>query len=73
MFVAIGTFELDRREAFLIGAVALLLLAAALASIWRSRVHSSSVRIIWTVLVVALPIVGPIAWYLLGRERRRSH
>jgi hypothetical protein len=52
-------------------ALAALAAAAALLSIWRSRAHSSKVRLIWTVLAVLLPLVGPLAWLLLGRVRRR--
>jgi hypothetical protein len=52
-------------------ALAALAAAAALLSIWRSRAHSSKVRLIWTVLAVLLPFVGPLAWLLHGRVRRR--
>lgn len=42
----------------------------ALASIWLGRHHSRSAKIVWTVIVLVLPIVGPLAWFLLGFERR---
>ena len=42
----------------------------ALRSIWQSRSHSTKVRTIWT-LIALIPIVGPVAWYFLGRERTR--
>jgi hypothetical protein len=53
-------------------ALALLAAVAALVSIWRSAAHSRKVRLIWTALVVLIPFVGPCAWLLLGRVRRRS-
>lgn len=54
-----------------LAAVALPLLGAALASIWLGRRHSRKAKIVWTIVAVVVPILGPIAWYLLGRETRR--
>jgi hypothetical protein len=45
--------------------------ALALTSIWRSSVHSGKSKTIWTVIVLALPLLGAIGWAALGRERRR--
>lgn len=53
-------------------AAAVLLLVAALVSVWRARAHSRRARIVWTVVVIVLPIVGPLAWFATGRERRRG-
>jgi hypothetical protein len=36
------------------------------------RHHSRRAKIIWTVISVLLPIIGPLGWFLLGRERRRE-
>ena len=47
-----------------------LLTAIALRSIWTSRVHAARVRLIWSA-VALVPIVGPLAWFVLGRDRRR--
>lgn len=44
----------------------------ALASIWLSRGHSTKARIVWTLIVAVLPVLGALAWFPLGRERRRS-
>ena len=44
---------------------------AALGSIWLGRHHSRRAKIVWTIVVLALPIAGPIAWFILGFERRR--
>ena len=53
------------------GLTALVIDLLALASLWRSRAHSVKAKLVWTVIVAAFPVVGAIAWFLLGRERRR--
>ncbi|MGH7663509.1 MAG: PLDc N-terminal domain-containing protein [Gemmatimonadaceae bacterium] len=53
------------------GLVALILDVTALASIFRSRLHSRKAKVIWIAMVVLLPIFGAIAWLSLGREPRR--
>jgi hypothetical protein len=53
-------------------AVAVIAAFAALVSIWVSRPHSLRVKVIWTLAVVLIPILGPLAWFILGREARRS-
>jgi uncharacterized membrane protein len=51
--------------------LALVVLAAlALRSVWKSRAHARRVKIIWSA-VVLIPLVGPVGWYILGRDRRR--
>jgi hypothetical protein len=50
--------------------VAVVLCVAALISIWIGRYHSTAARIVWTVVAILIPILGPIAWFLLGWERR---
>lgn len=43
----------------------------ALVSIWRSNLHSTKARVVWTLIVAVLPILGALAWFPLGRESRR--
>jgi len=51
--------------------LALVVLAVfALRSVWKSRAHARRVKIIWSA-VVLIPLLGPIGWYILGRDRRR--
>jgi hypothetical protein len=50
---------------------ALVLLLAALASIWRGRRHSPRAKIVWTAIATLVPVLGPLGWFLLGREGRR--
>ena len=51
---------------------AVVLLVLALVSIWHASGHSRSAKIVWTVVAVILPIIGPIAWAVAGRESRRT-
>lgn len=55
-----------------IAVVAIVLLVLALVSIWHASGHSRSAKIVWTVVAVLLPIIGPIAWAVAGRESRRT-
>jgi hypothetical protein len=57
----------------LLGAAALISVVGALVSIWLGRHHSTRAKLVWTAIAVALPIVGPIAWFVLGREKPRDH
>jgi bacteriorhodopsin len=51
------------------GAAVVVATVAALVSIWRSAAHSPKVKLIWTLLAL-IPLVGPVAWFALGRGRR---
>lgn len=53
-------------------AAAIVTAVAALVSIWLGRHHSTRAKIVWTVVVLVIPILGPAAWFALGRERRRA-
>jgi uncharacterized membrane protein YhaH (DUF805 family) len=48
---------------------------AALVQVWRDRSRSNAVKIVWTVVVIALPVIGLIGWavnWLLGRAADHS-
>ena len=64
----LGLFVLDGLSTF--GLIALVLDIAALTSIWFSRKHALRTKIIWTIVVALLPLLGAIAWFALGRERK---
>jgi phospholipase D-like protein len=49
----------------------IILAVLALASIWMGPRHGRKAKIVWTVIVVVVPILGACGWYVLGRERRR--
>jgi hypothetical protein len=53
-----------------IGIAAVALAALALRSVWKSPVHAAKVKVIWSVIVL-VPFLGPLGWFVLGRERRR--
>ena len=46
-----------------------VLTAMALRSVWKSAAHARRVKVIWSA-VALIPLVGPVAWYVLGRTRR---
>lgn len=52
--------------------IAIVAAVSALASIWLGRRHGRRAKIVWTVIVVCIPILGAAGWYVLGRERRRA-
>lgn len=52
-------------------AAAILVAAGALASIWSGARHSRKAKVLWTVVALVIPLLGPAAWFVLGRERRR--
>jgi hypothetical protein len=54
------------------GAAAVIARVSALLSIWLGRAHSTKAKLVWTVIALAVPILGPIAWFVLGRQGRRS-
>jgi hypothetical protein len=59
-------------DAFTVAGIVWAALAgAALKSIWHRAGHSRKVKVIWTVLAIAVPFVGALGWFALGRERRR--
>ena len=45
--------------------------AAAVLSIWLGRHRAPRVKLIWTVISLAVPVVGALGWFVLGRERKR--
>jgi hypothetical protein len=55
---------------FVLLIMAAVLCVAALVSIWTGRYHSTAARIVWTIVALLFPILGPVAWFLLGWERR---
>jgi hypothetical protein len=52
-------------------AAAVFLAVAALFSIWLGRLHSQKAKLIWTAIVLVVPILGPLLWMALGREKKR--
>lgn len=62
------------------GAHVLVLLAllaldvVALVQVWRDRRRSDVVKVVWTVVILALPVIGVVGWavnWLLGKAADR--
>lgn len=45
---------------------------SALISIWLGRRHGRPAKLVWTVIVVFVPVLGGLGWFMLGREWRRN-
>ena len=48
--------------------VNVVLFMAALISIARNRHHTSGGKVVWALIVLALPVLGPVVWFLVGRR-----
>ncbi|MGC0249441.1 PLD nuclease N-terminal domain-containing protein [Pseudactinotalea sp. Z1748] len=46
----------------------LALIVAALMSIAQSRNYTSGLKALWMLAVFALPFLGTLAWFLIGRH-----
>ncbi len=54
----------------LVVVVILALDVVALVQVWRDRCRSDVVKAVWTVVIVAVPVIGVVGWavnWLLGR------
>jgi hypothetical protein len=52
---------------FLLMAYAVLIIGA-LVSIARNRTYTSVGMLVWAAIVLALPVLGPMLWFLTGRR-----
>lgn len=58
----------------LVIAVILAIDVLALVQVWRDRRRSDVVKVAWTVVIVAVPVIGVVGWavnWLLGRAADR--
>lgn len=55
-----------------VGVLALLLFAAVLIDIARSRRVTGLARAVWVLAVLAFPVAGPLLWLLVGRRSNTS-
>jgi len=49
-----------------------VLFVGALISIARNGTYSSGGTVVWALLVLALPVLGPVLWFLIGRKAPKS-
>lgn len=50
-------------------------LALTVTALWqalRSRAHTGGEQLLWALVIVVAPVLGSIAWFVLGRAPRRS-
>lgn len=52
-------------------ALVLAMLVSAIVSIARSAANSTT-KVLWVLVVLLFPVVGPILWYLVGRRSVRT-
>lgn len=50
------------------GIIILVLDIIALFSVWASGA-STGTKVLWTVVIIILPVIGLIAWFFLGPKR----
>ena len=58
----------------LVLAVALALTVTALWQVLRSRELTGTQAVVWALVILALPVLGPVAWWILrpGRDARAA-
>ncbi|WP_131681543.1 PLDc N-terminal domain-containing protein [Pseudarthrobacter sp. YALA5] len=45
-----------------------ILLITALVSIARNKIHTTGISIVWALIVLAVPVLGSVLWFLIGRR-----
>lgn len=50
----------------------LVLFVGALINIARNRTYTSGGTVVWALIVLALPVLGPVLWFLIGRRAPKS-
>ncbi|WP_425636678.1 PLDc N-terminal domain-containing protein [Algoriphagus yeomjeoni] len=55
---------------FGMGAIGLIIYAITIFDVVSSRFANPNDKLIWVVIVVLLPLVGAILWFLIGRGKR---
>ena len=51
-----------------IGIGLIVLFLAAVVSIVNSRSYSAGLKVLWILAVLAFPLLGPLAWFLIGKN-----
>lgn len=55
------------------GLMAVLLCVVAVLSLAKDRHHSPARRLVWLLIVVAVPVVGPLLWLAVASRRPSEH
>lgn len=51
------------------------LAALTVAALWqalRSKAHTGTQQLLWALVIVVAPVLGSLAWFVLGRPRRSA-
>lgn len=56
-------------ETLVLFGVFLALLVASIVSITRQRTVSGAPKLVWVLVCLALPLVGPVLWFAFGRKK----
>jgi hypothetical protein len=49
-----------------------VLFVVALISIARNKTYTSGGTVVWALIVLALPVLGPALWFVIGRKVQSS-
>ena len=49
------------------------LFISALISIARNRTYTSGGTVVWALIVLAVPVLGSISWFMIGRRTARDN
>jgi hypothetical protein len=49
-----------------------VLFLGALISIARTRDHTTGSQVVWALIVFALPVIGALTWFLIGRRAKNT-
>lgn len=52
--------------------VNVVLFIGALISIARTRNNTTGGQVVWALIVLALPVIGSLAWFLVGRRAKNT-
>lgn len=55
----------------ILGAVLALMLTALWQAL-RSKAHTGVEQLLWALVILVAPVLGPLAWFALGRSRRAT-
>ncbi|MEX5307617.1 PLD nuclease N-terminal domain-containing protein [Kocuria sp. CPCC 205258] len=57
----------------LLGGTLIALVALAIISLSRDRHYTPAQRLLWLLVILAAPVVGPILWFAVGRRHALEH
>ncbi|WP_460544566.1 PLDc N-terminal domain-containing protein [Echinicola sediminis] len=52
-----------------LGIIGTIIYIFTIVDVVRSRFHTSTDKLIWVIIVIFLPLLGTVLWFLIGRGR----